>query len=431
MLVFLYITDSFYQLSKYNFMLNHFINKTIVLIVLIFIFFSFRLPGQQRNYTIIISFDGFRWDYPDRGITPNLDFIKDNGVHALSLKPCFPSKTFPNHYSIVTGMYPENHGIIANSFTNPHNNQKYSLYDSAIVRDAKWYKGEAIWETAKQQGVITASYFWPGSEVNLEYRRPDYYEKFVYTRSYDERINGTIKWLELPYDKRPHLIMLYFDATDTSGHNYGPNSKEVNRSIALEDSLIGKIFLGLKKLNLFDSTNVIILSDHGMTELSPEKVIRIDELLLGFRYKTSDKGTMMFIYPDEVEKNEVYNRLKKSEQNFKVYWKKDIPDYLHYKNNSLVADIIVIADLGYSLFDGKDIEKYSKHFPLGNHGYDPSYLDMHGIFYAIGPDFKKGFETGTINNLDIYPLLAKLLRIFPNNNIDGKLEHIEFLLNNN
>jgi ectonucleotide pyrophosphatase/phosphodiesterase family member 5 len=401
------------------------------IISLILFLFASQLIGQQRNYTILISFDGFRWDYPSRGLTPNLDFIKENGVHALSLKPCFPSKTFPNHYSIVTGLYPENHGIIANDFTNMNTLQKYSLWDSTAKNDAKWYQGDAIWEAAKRQGVITASYFWPGSELNVDYRTPNYSKRFVYTTPYDERIQGALEWLQLPFDKRPHLIMLYFDATDTSGHNYGPNSKEVNQSIAQEDSLIGKLFVGLKKLNLLDSTNIIILSDHGMTELSSARVINIDKLLSGFQYNTSDKGTMKFIYPGEAEKNEVYNTLKKSEQNFKVYWKKDIPDHLHYQSNPLVAEIVVITDLGYSIFNGKEIEKYSKHFPLGNHGYDPSYLDMHGIFYAMGPDFKKGFTTGTINNVDIYPLLAKLLCIFPNNNIDGKLEHIEFLLKDN
>ncbi len=403
------------------------ISVTTVLYLLLFLNFSL-VFAQPKNYTILVSFDAFRWDYPQRGITPNLDYISKNGVHALSLKPCFPSKTFPNHYSIVTGMYPENHGIIANSFINPKTKQVYTLYDSAAVRDAKWYKGEAIWETAKRQGVKTASYFWPGSELTIDYRRPDYAEKFVYTRPYDDRINGVLNWLTLPYDQRPHFITVYFDATDTSGHNYGPNSKEVNYSIAVEDSLVGKILSGLKKLNLLDSTNVIVLSDHGMTELSKDKVINIEDLLKGFKFKTSDKGTMMFIFPEESEKNAVYNRLKDLEKNYKVYWKKDLPDYLYFKDSPLVADIVVISDLGYSLFDEKDIEKYSKRFPGGNHGYDPTNIDMHGIFYAMGPDFKSGFTCGTIENINLYPLFAKLLGIFPNNNIDGKLENIEFLL---
>lgn len=408
-----------------------FIFKRIIvmkkLLIILFLFFQF-VNAQSLPYTILISFDGFRWDYPNRGLTPNLDFIKENGVQALSLQPCFPSKTFPNHYSIVTGLYPENHGIIANSFTNPFNKQRYSLYDSTAKDNAMWYKGEAIWETARRQGVISASYFWPGSELNLEYRRPNYSKKFIYTTPYDDRINGAMEWLQLPYDKRPHLIMLYFDATDTSGHNYGPNSKEVNQSIAMQDSLIGKIFSGLEKFNLRDSTNVIVLSDHGMTELSPDRVINIDKLLSGFKFNHSDKGTMMFIYPNEDEKIKIYQQLKKSEKNYKSYWKKDLPVHLHYKDNPNVADIVLIADLGYSLFDGQDIEKYSNKFPLGNHGYDPANLDMHGIFYAIGPDFKSGYTCGTLNNIDIYPLLAKILRIFPNNNIDGKLERIEFLL---
>ena len=408
-----------------------FIFKRIIVmkkLLIILFLFTIQILAQQKNYTILISFDGFRWDYPNRGLTPNLDFIKENGVQALSLQPCFPSKTFPNHYSIVTGLYPENHGIIANSFTNPYNNQKYSLWDSTAKDNAMWYKGEAIWETARRQGVISASYFWPGSEFNIDYRRPNYSKKFIYTTPYDDRINGAIQWLQFPFDKRPHLILLYFDATDTSGHNYGPNSKEVNQSIAMQDSLLGKIFSGLEKLNLRDSTNVIVLSDHGMTELSPDKVINIDKLLSGFEFESSDKGTMMFIYPNEEEKIKVYQQLKKSEKNFRTYWKKDLPDYLHYKDNPNVAEIVLISDLGYSLFDGKDVEKYSKKFPLGNHGYDPTNIDMHGIFYAIGPDFKEGYTCGTLNNIDIYPLLAKILRIFPNNNIDGKLERIEFLL---
>lgn len=400
----------------------------IKIVTLIFLLLPIQILAQQKSYNILISFDGFRWDYPNRGLTPNLDSIKENGVHALSLQPCFPTKTFPNHYSIVTGLYPENHGIIANSFTNFYTNQKYSLYDTTEKNNAEWYKGEAIWETAKRQGVISASYFWPGSELNIEYRRPDYSKKFIYTTPYDDRINGAMEWLQLPYDKRPQLIMLYFDATDTSGHNYGPNSQEVNQSIAMQDSLLGKIFSGLEKLNLRDSTNVIVLSDHGMTELSPDRVINIDKILAGFEFKSSDKGTMMFIYPNEEEKNIVYQRLKDSEKNYKAYWKKDIPEYLHYKDNPNVAEIVLIADLGYSLFDGKDVEKYSKKFPLGNHGYDPTNIDMHGIFYAIGPDFKTAYTCGTLNNIDIYSLLAKILHIFPNNNIDGKLERIEFLL---
>ena len=403
-------------------------SKIYLSIIILLFLLSSSASFSQSNYTIILSFDAFRWDYPQRGITPNLDFIAKNGVHAISLQSCFPSKTFPNHYSIITGMYPENHGLIANGFTNPATGESYTLYDTIPRNDPKWYKGEAIWETAKRQGVKTASYFWPGATLWLDHRRPDYSEKYVHTRPYVKRIEDVINWLMLPYKERPKFINVYFDSTDATGHDYGPNSKEVDYAIAKQDSLIAKLFEGLRKLNLIDSTNVIVLSDHGMTELSSERVININEILKGFNFKTQDKGTMMFIYPEKNQEIEVYNQLKRSEKNYKVYWKKDLPDHLHYKNNHFVADLVVIADLGYSIFDGKDVEKYSKHFPMGNHGYDPYNMDMHGIFYAIGPDFKSGYTSGTLLNIDIYPLLAKLLGIYPNNNIDGKLERIEFLL---
>lgn len=403
-------------------------SKIYLSIIILLFLLSSAASFSQSNYTIVLSFDAFRWDYPQRGITPNLDFIAKNGVHAISLQSCFPSKTFPNHYSIITGMYPENHGLIANGFTNPATGESYTLYDTIPRNDPKWYKGEAIWETAKRQGVKTASYFWPGATLSIDYRRPDYTETYVHTRPYTQRISDILKWMELPYNKRPKFINVYFDSTDATGHDYGPISDEVNYAIAKQDSLIAKLFEGLRKLNLFDSTNVIVLSDHGMTELSPERVININEVLKGFNFKTQDKGTMMFVYPEKNEEDDVYIKLKKSEKNYKVYWKKDLPDHLHYKNNHFVADIVIIADLGYSIFDGKDVEKYSKHFPMGNHGYDPYNIDMHGIFYAIGPDFKSGYTCGTLQNIDIYPLLAKLLGIYPNNNIDGKLERIEFLL---
>lgn len=247
--------------------------RILLLLFLIFFFNSSLNFAQTKNYTILISFDGFRWDYSNRGFTPNLEFIKNNGVHALSLKPCFPSKTFPNHFSIVTGMYPQNHGIIANNFLDPVTGELYQVGDTTSVRNPKWYKGESIWETAKRQGVITASYFWPGSEVNLEYRRPTYYEKYEHNRDYSERINGVLNWLKLPIIIRPKFITLYFDATDTYGHRYGTNSVELNNSIMSLDSLVGKLFNGLREINLYDSTNVIIVSDHGMIDISNEMII--------------------------------------------------------------------------------------------------------------------------------------------------------------
>ena len=402
--------------------------RILLLLFLIFFFNSSLNFAQTKNYTILISFDGFRWDYSNRGFTPNLEFIKNNGVHALSLKPCFPSKTFPNHFSIVTGMYPQNHGIIANNFLDPVTGELYQVGDTTSVRNPKWYKGESIWETAKRQGVITASYFWPGSEVNLEYRRPTYYEKYEHKRDYSERINGVLNWLKLPIIIRPKFITLYFDATDTYGHRYGTNSVELNNSIMSLDSLVGKLFNGLREINLYDSTNVIIVSDHGMIDISNEMIINIDEILNEHKPKLIDYGPVMYVLPEENEIDNIYKKLKSVENHFKVYKRNEIPEYFHFSENPCISDIVLIADPGWSLMTSKDVSKYGNMISGGNHGYDNNTVDMHGIFFAIGPDFKQGYTSGTIENIDIYPLLAKILRIFPNNNIDGKLERIEFLL---
>lgn len=399
-----------------------------VLILLYLFFISAVTAGQNRTYSILISFDGFRWDYSNRGLTPNLDFIKNNGVSALSLKPSFPSKTFPNHYTIVTGLYPQNHGIIANNFINPINGKIYKIGDTSAVRDPEWYKGEAIWETAKRQGVKTASYFWPGSEVNQVSRRPDYYEKYEHLKDYNLRIEGVLNWLKLTYSERPELITMYFDAADTYGHNFGPDSKEVNLAIMKLDSLIGKLFEGLKNINLIDSTNIIIVSDHGMTDISSDNIINIEEMLTGIDCAYWDMGPVMYLLPDKNLKEKVYSALKKSEKHFKIYKKSEMPDYFHFSDSYIIPELILVAEPGWSLVTNKDLKRYSSNYSGGNHGYDNNYLDMHGIFLAIGPDFKEGYKTGTLNNVDIYPLLADILNLFPNQKIDGKLESIKFIL---
>lgn len=396
-----------------------------IILILIFVLPAF---AQSKPYVILISFDGCRWDYLDRGITPNLQFIKDNGVSALSLRPCFPSKTFPNHYAIVTGMHPENHGIIANNFIDPFTKEKYSLNDTAQVRKSRWYKGEAIWETARRQGVITASYFWPGSEADIEYRRPNYFVRYEHTRAYELRIKGVLDWMKLPDTVRPHFITLYFDAADTYGHKFGPDSEELNNTLMNLDRLVGNLLNGLNEIGLRDSTDLIFVSDHGMTEVTEERIIDIERLLPNYDCKFFDNGPLMFIFPKDEEKDFVYNELKNLQQNFKVYRKSELPEFYHFSHNSFVPDILIIADPGWTLISNKEEGWIKSYNSKGNHGYDPNFLDMQGIFLAIGPSFKKGYRTGTINNIDIYPLLAKILNVVPNNNIDGKLERIQFLL---
>jgi len=400
--------------------------KKLIFILLI----SISLLAQSKPYVILVSFDAFRWDYVNRGLTPNLNKIKSEGVYALSLRPSFPSKTFPNHQSIITGMYPAHHGIYANGFYDPFSNETYKMNDSNTVNNAKWYWGEAFWETAERQGIKTASYFWPGSEVKLYYRKPTYAVTYEHTRPHDERIEGVINWLKLPQEKRPHFITLYFSDTDDKGHRFGPNSNEVNQAIQLLDGVAGKILNRLKEINMIDSVNVIFVSDHGMTEISKDKIINVEKILEGYNCKFYDESVLMTIEPPKEKLKEVYELLKKNENHFKVYYRSEVPEYFHFSDNYLIPSLVLIPEIGWNLLTEKGMKRANENYSKGNHGYDNQHLDMHGIFIATGPNFKKNYQTGTLWNIDIYPLLCKIFNIIPRSNIDGKAERIEFILNN-
>ncbi|HKI79898.1 MAG TPA: alkaline phosphatase family protein [Ignavibacteriaceae bacterium] len=402
--------------------------KKLFLILVIIFGFGVESYAQTQPYIILISLDGFRWDYANRGITPNIEYMKEHGASAISLRPDFPSKTFPNHYSIVTGMYPENHGLIANSFINPFTHEKYKNSDPNSSTDGKWYLGEALWETAKRNGIKTASYFWPGSELKLDYRRPDYFEHYEQDRPYDKRIQGVIDWLQLPEKVRPHFVTLYFDTTDLAGHDFGPESQKINNAIMYADSALGKLFEKLHEINMFDKVNIILVSDHGMTSVSNKRVVNVEEILKNYKITYQENGPFMLIQPEKSKVEEVYEKLKQNDNQFRVFKRKEIPACYHYSDNPFISDIVLFADLGWSLVDNRSAKWMEKVDEGGNHGFDNFTLDMNGIFYAIGPAFKEGYRTGTVNNIDIYPLMCKIFDITPRSNIDGNFENIEFLL---
>ncbi len=400
--------------------------KKRFLLLLLFVITAITFAAP-KPYVILVSFDGFRWDYLNRGITPNLEKVKADGVSALSFRPVFPSKTFPNHLSIITGMYPAHHGIIANSFGDPFSKSFYRMGDTNAVRDGRWYLGEAFWETAERQNIITASYFWPGSELQLSYRRPTYREYYDHNRLYEKRIDGVVNWLQLPSDKRPRFITLYFHETDSQGHEFGTDSPQINEAINKLDGLVGLLFQKLDEIKMRDSVNVIFLSDHGMTNISVERSINIEKIVGQYKVKFIDDGPLMMIGPAKENFNEVYQTLKKNEKHYKVYLREELPDYFHFSNHPFIAPIVIVADLGWSLITNRRSDWLAK--TKGTHGYDNNQLDMHGIFLAVGPNFKKNYRTGTIWNIDVYPLLCKIFEIMPRTNIDGKLERIEFILN--
>ncbi len=379
--------------------------------------------ASEKNIVILISFDGFRWDYIQKGKSPNLEKLAAEGVAALSLKPVFPSKTFPNHYSTVTGLYAESHGLIANNYENPATGEKYSLRDTAAVRNPRWYQGEAIWETAERQGVICANYFWPGSEIGARHRRATYIQHYEHERPYKERVDGVLEWLKLPERKRPRFITLYFDAVDSKGHKFGPNAPETEAAIAQVDSLLGYLRDGIEKIGISAKTNIVITSDHGMAEIDASRSVNVEELLGEIQCRITDSGPIMFLRPKNASVEETAQALRKNAKYFRVLTRDNMPKDYHFSRHPFIPPIILLADLGWSLTTNRG--------PLtirGHHGFDPNHIDMHGIFYAAGPNFKKGFKTGTQRNIDIYPLLCKILGIIPRQNIDGKLEMIESVL---
>ncbi|MCO6473026.1 MAG: ectonucleotide pyrophosphatase/phosphodiesterase [Melioribacteraceae bacterium] len=401
--------------------------KKILSAIILFALLVLSLNAQQP-YVILVSFDGFRWDYTERGLTPNLDKIKNDGVAALSLQPSYPSKTFPNHYSIITGMYPENHGIIANDFYNVLCGLRYKVGDTISVRNSDWYNGEAFWETAERNGIKCASYFWPGSEVNNKLRRPSYFKYYEHNTPRRQRIDEVINWLELPYSERPKFITLYFHDTDDVGHEFGPNSTEIDECIMRMDSLAEYLFSRINELSFADSINVIFVSDHGMTGINSKKIINIDEILSDISFTLEGDKTFAFIKTDPGNINTVYEILKNNENKYRVYLKRDMPEYLHFSNNPNIPEIIMIADLGWSILDSDQLQRFESYGGKGNHGYDNTETDMHGIFIANGPAFKSGFRTGTISNIDIYPMLCEIFKIEPNKSIDGNLVNIEHIL---
>jgi len=408
--------------------LKNFPFYNIIYLFTIAIFLLTNFSYAQKPYVLLVSYDAFRYDYLDRNITPTLSDFAENGVRALSFEPVFPSKTFPNHLSIITGMYADNHGIISNNIYNNANGRKYSLGNREEVQKSDWYLGEPFWVTAQRNGIKTASFYWPSSSVKDENYHPNIYKEFDRNVKFSTRIDSVVSWFNYPQKKRPHFVTLYFCLTDDYGHKFGPNSDSINWAINQMDLTTKYLLEEINKTDIKDSLNIIFVSDHGMTEISPEWTINVDDILNGLSYKTQNSGPVMFIDTKKENQQKIFDLLKKNENHYKAYKKSEIPEYFHYNKHPFISEIVLIADLGWSLIDKNSNKDYSNGEVRGNHGYDNRNIEMHGFFLAKGPAFKSGYKTGTIKNIDIYPLLCKIFNIEPRQNIDGDLERIGHIL---
>jgi predicted AlkP superfamily pyrophosphatase or phosphodiesterase len=385
--------------------------------------------AQKENlpYVLLVSMDGFTNQYIHRYELPNLKkFIKE-GAAAEGLIPSFPSKTFPNHYTLVTGLYPGNHGLVDNHFYDPQSESFYTMKNPDAIKNSSFYGGVPLWKLAYQHGIKSASYFWVGSELKKEGEHPDYFLAYEESVPFINRIDQVLDWLKLPEKERPHFISLYFSSPDHESHETGPWSDVTKKKVFEMDSLIGVMMDRIEITKL--PVNVILVSDHGMLEMKEEEstFIFLDELVTNIKGKLTvvNGGTQAHIYTTSTrQRDSLYTVLQSRAQNYTVKKRNQFPKQWHY-DNVRSGDILLVANPGKYIATGtreKTVSKLNKGGTFGAHGFDPGTVkEMRGIFYAKGPNIKAGKMVGAFQNIHVYPLVAKILKM-KTGKIDGKFK---------
>jgi len=373
---------------------------------------------ENKPYVILVSADGFRYDYAEKYHATHLLNLAGEGVKAASMIPSYPSVTFPNHYTLVTGLYPSHQGIVNNAFYDPARKNTYSMSNKAKVADASWYGGTPLWVLAEQQHMLSASFYWVASEAPIKGMNPTYY--YVYNDQIDihKRIQTVVDWLKLPPESRPHFITFYFPQVDHAGHSYGPDAPETGEQVHFVDDAMDELTKAVKSTGL--DVNFVFVSDHGMTKIDADHAIAIPAAIDTSKFVVSGDATLLEVYAKNASDiTETYRRLKNGAMYYKVYLKQDMPANLHYgKSDDLynrIGDILLIPDWP-KVFTFNSSRKPSP----GTHGYDPYLVkDMHATFFAWGPAFKKHLDIPAFQNVDVYPLITDILGLTYTDKIDG------------
>lgn len=370
--------------------------------------------SKEKPYVVMLSIDGFRHDYAEMHNAVNLLEMAKNGASAEMI-PSFPSKTFPNHYTLVTGLYPANHGIVGNSFFSREKKDFYAVGKKQAVTDGSWYGGTPLWVLAEQNQMKAASYYWVGSEAAIQGIRPSYFEKYNHGTPNDDRIDKVLEWLSLSEQDRPHMVTLYFALVDDAGHAYGPKDERTKTAVLEADRLVGRLRDELAKLNL--PIYLIVTADHGMTEIN--RGIDMSEVDFGDAI-LDYSSTMLMVYSDDsVELQSIKNQLADKKQ-LTVLSEEEAAKKLGFKNEDRVGDLIALAQ------PPAIILKSPKPVYGGTHGYDPKkYQDMHAAFYIEGPNIMKNLRLEPFENVNVYPLVADLLGLEIKLKIDGQQEIID------
>lgn len=376
---------------------------------------------------ILISLDGFMPEHLERFDTPNLNRLAAEGVRAEGMIPSFPTKTFPNHYSIVTGLHPSNHGVVSNTMYDPVMDASFSLSNQEAIVDARWWGGEPIWVTAEKQGVTAATFFWPGSEAPVQDVRPSFWKQYEHEFPNEQRVDTVLAWMDLPPGQSPSIVTLYFADVDSDGHRYGPFADETRRAVEHVDAMIGRLIDGLEARGIYQDVHLIIVSDHGMAETSPQRVIILDDYLDPENLRIIDRSPLMMAEPVGIDVEEAVAALDAA-PHLSAYHRDDVPEHWHFKDHHRIPSIVAIADDGYTIATRSYFERAADRLHGGAHGYDNHLPSMQAIFLARGPAFREGEVVGPFANVHLYNLMTRLLGLEPAPN-DGSPDSLLHVLN--
>jgi predicted AlkP superfamily pyrophosphatase or phosphodiesterase len=369
---------------------------------------------QRPPPLFLISIDGFRHDYFRAAETPALDRLIRGGFKAESLYQVFPTKTFPTHYSAVTGRHPGTHGVVANSMWDRRDHRRFTMRDRDAVGDGYWYRdGEPIWVTAERQGMSAVTYFWPGSEARIHGIRPSEWKLYSAAVPHAERIEQILEWMDQDDEQRPGLYTLYFSRVDSLGHRHGPLADEVIGAVTNIDHHIGVLLDGIEQRVGLDNAHIIVISDHGMSHIDLERYIMLDDYIDLSSVRVTDWGPAAQIWATDMSVDEIMARLEDAHEHMRVWRREDIPERYRFGTHRRVPDVLAEADLGWMINNRPYMAAQSR-FPLrGMHGWDPAWLEMHGILLAHGPAFSAGSRSPAMRSVDLYALMTRLLELRP------------------